>query len=114
MPTNSAGTEATGAPPSPSNESLLAQFNALRTEMETRGRAQHQLLALVFIVSGPLLTLGVTYDLGRQLFLLVPLFLVCLAAGWASHDKAIKSMGGYIRCQIEPVHGELLICCAIR
>jgi hypothetical protein len=85
----------------PEKEYLVAEYTALRAEMQSRSQAQRQLLSLAFIISGTLLTIGVTHNT-QDLFFLIPLILSFLSVGWGDHDRAIKMISSYIREQIEP------------
>lgn len=86
----------------PDRESLLVEFQSLKTEIQNRSQDQRQLVALVYVFSGTLLTLGVSHSRGHIIHMLLPLFLVFMAIGWANHDKIIKTIGWYIRHRIEP------------
>ncbi len=85
----------------PDKNYLLAEFTALRDEIQSRSIAQKQLISLTFIISGTLLTFGMTHN-KIELFFLIPIFIFFLASGWGNHDDAIKSLGSYIREEIEP------------
>ena len=85
----------------PDKNYLLAEFTALRDEMQNRSIAQRQLISLAFIISGTLLTFGITHN-KLDLFFLIPMFIFFLASGWGNHDTAIKAIGSYIRDAIEP------------
>lgn len=64
----------------PEKEYLLAEYTTLRDEMQSRSQAQKQLLSLAFLISGTLLTFGVTNN-KNELFFIIPLFLFFLAVG---------------------------------
>ncbi len=87
--------------PGNSSAAIIAEYSALRQEILARSQAQNQIITISLLVSGTLLTLGLTHERGSSAFLVLPAILFFLALGWSRHDLVIKRIGGYQRYCIE-------------
>lgn len=82
-----------------SESQLLAEYDALRSEIIHRMRYRIQILSLAIIVLGAIFAFN--RDNGPNILLYYPLFGFFVAAGWANNDYRIKEIGDYIRNHIE-------------
>lgn len=79
---------------------LLTQYSALRNEIIKRMELQNQIISLMLIASGALISFGFQADLPIPI-LTTPLLVFFLASFWANHDVRIRHFGRYIRKYIE-------------
>ena len=79
---------------------LLTQYSALRNEIIKRMELQSQIISLMLIASGALVSFGFQLSLPIPI-LTTPLLVFFLASFWANHDVRIRHFGRYIRTYIE-------------
>jgi hypothetical protein len=79
---------------------VLAEYAALKTEINSRSSYQHHIVNWVLVVTGALLAVG----LERQevaLLLIAPILTFFLVVRYADHSAQIARMGDYIQRRIE-------------
>lgn len=81
-------------------EFLMLQYAALREEILKRMEVQNQIISLMFIASGTLISVGLQFK-SDTVMLATPILAMFLATFWANHDVRIRQIGLYIRRYIE-------------
>lgn len=84
----------------PSTRFLLVQYEALREEILKRMEVQNQIISLMFIASGTLISVGLQFN-SVPVMLATPILAMFLATFWANHDVRIRQIGLYIKTYIE-------------
>lgn len=87
-------------------EFLINQYLALRDEILKRMEIQNQMISLMLIASGTLISVGLQFD-STAVILAAPILAFFLAVFWANHDVRIRHIGLYIRKYIEEEFLEL-------
>jgi hypothetical protein len=77
---------------------ILAEYNALRTEMLHRIDMRQTLLTFTLVGAGSLLTIGLQ---NPAILLIYPILAMFLELVWVQHDIRIGQIGEYIRQNIE-------------
>lgn len=79
---------------------MLAEFSALRAEIDNRTSAQQRISYSMLFITGTLITLGINQ---REILLLLisPVLTLFLAIRYADHDAQIARVGDYIERRIE-------------
>jgi hypothetical protein len=78
----------------------LAEFQALRAEIERRSNAQQALLALNLTVSGSLAGIVASDGLDQRLLIVVAFASATFGVLWLDNHLAIKELGIYIRDEL--------------
>lgn len=81
----------------PIESQILAEYNALRSEVIHRMQIRHQLVSLTVIVLGAVFA----FDGDSITFLVYPILGFFIALGWAHNDFRVGEIGEYIRSNIE-------------
>jgi len=81
---------------------LLAQFQALRAEIEARSGAQTTILGLTVTALGALAALGFSEHGDMRLLLLVPVISAILGLIWIDHAANISNLGDFINQHLMP------------
>lgn len=81
---------------------ILAEYNALRTEIQNRSGIQSTILqihitAITFILGGVL-----TQSFGQWLIFLIPIEATLFGLWWLDHSLVIMEIGTYLRLSVEP------------
>ncbi len=87
--------------PFPSSDFIIAEFVALRDEVQKRSEAQNQILSLTLIAAGSFITLGVQTSLSAQALLVYPILGMFLAAAWSQNSTWVYRISSYIRTNFE-------------
>ena len=82
------------------DSAILAEYNALRTEMMKRIELRYQFINFTLIIAGAFLAAG-TQGVSTTVLLFFPIFVFFLASGWAHNGIAVSEKERYIREQIE-------------
>lgn len=82
----------------------LAEYGALRNEILKRIEMRHQLLGVLMLAFGTLLTLGVTTGI-VEVILIYPLLALAFAFAWMHNDVRIKELADYISTHVEDTLG---------
>lgn len=89
-------------------QAMLAEYNALRVEIQRRSDAQHTLLQLhltaLTLISGAALS----QKLGPWIIFLIPIEAAIFGLWWEDHALVIMEIGTYIRESVEPRVSRLL------
>lgn len=81
---------------------VIAEYEALHSEIEKRIELRQQLLLSLFVVAGTFLTLGVGDVVGTgEVTLLYPVIAFFIGGTWAHNDRRIGEICRYIRTEIE-------------
>jgi len=85
---------------------ILAEYNALRTDVMQRMEIRHQMVSLALITAGTLFTFGLQKDAPTSILFVYPI-LACFITGiWAHNVIFTKKIVFYIRDNIESkLHG---------
>jgi hypothetical protein len=81
---------------------LLAEFQALRTEIAVRSGAQGTMMQLAVTAFGALAGLAFTQYGDHRMLLLIPVTSAILGLIWLDHATNISNIGDYIKNQIMP------------
>jgi hypothetical protein len=83
-------------------EALIAQFTALRAEIEYRTQAQANLVQLNITAIGALGGFGLSQYADERVLLLIPVVSTMLGLFWLDHAAVIFEIGDFIRDRILP------------
>jgi hypothetical protein len=83
-------------------EALIAQFTALRNEIEYRTQAQSNLVQLNITAIGAVGGFGLSQYADERVLLLVPVISTMLGLFWLDHAAVIVGIGDFIRDRILP------------
>ena len=83
-------------------QTLLAEFTALRQEIDSRSSTQHTLLNLNITAVATLIGLVATENAQESLLLLITLTSGTLGILWVDHARTIGNIGRYINEDIRP------------
>ncbi len=86
----------------PSYDGALAEFNALRTEIDSRSKYQQQILSLQLTLTTALFGLGLTEPVPPGVLLVIPLTSYLLCARYIGQRSAIRWASRYITEQLSP------------
>ncbi|MDB5348635.1 MAG: hypothetical protein JWP89_7012 [Schlesneria sp.] len=90
--------------PSPTSQSArLAEFTALRAEILLRIQLRSQLLAIAMSAFAGLFALSGNSAFPREILLIYPFLALFISHEWTYHDLRIRTIGGYIKSNIEPL-----------
>ena len=110
----SAGEQAGGSLPVPGSEAqdasqaMLAEYAALRAEVDRRATGQWNVLALQLTSTGVIASLAISHASGIVLLLVIPLSSYMLGSRYILHDFHLKLISRYIRESLsERLHGQL-------
>lgn len=81
---------------------LLAEYQALRTEIQTRSGAQSTLMQLTITAFGALAALSFTQYGDRRMLLLIPVISTILGLVWLDHAANISNIGDFIMQRLWP------------
>jgi hypothetical protein len=87
--------------PSMAERWAMAEYQALRNEMNGRSGAQRAILLVQTLAITALAVTTVVHPPSRSLLLLVGPVSFFLLFQWFDHHRAIHRIGAYIRCQLE-------------
>ena len=89
-------------------QAILAEYNALRSEIQSRSDYQNRILQLHITALTVLLGTALSQPLGHLIILLVPLESTIFGLWWYDNAAAIGDIARYIRVSIEGKIGEVL------
>ena len=81
----------------PGSDGPLAEFTALRQEMERRATAQSNLLTLQLTISGAIFSFALSDPARRAFLLILPISTYMLCGRYAAQHAAIAGIATYIR-----------------
>ena len=84
---------------------LLAQYQALRAEIQTRSGAQSTMMQLTITALGALAALSFTQYGDRRMLLLIPVISTILGLVWLDHAANISNIGDFILQRLWPALG---------
>ena len=84
---------------------LLAEYNALRSEIVKRMDVENQLATFTVIVFGTILGIGLQNKTTSALILLYPTLATFFAVGWSHSDYMTLLIGTYIKERMEATEG---------
>ena len=82
-----------------STDAVLAEFTALRNEIQERTRLQQQIKHLAIIIAGTVITFGLQQN-EMSILLVLPILILFLYIGYADHSCHIARIGHYIKNEI--------------
>ncbi|GAA0382892.1 hypothetical protein GCM10009541_26870 [Micromonospora gifhornensis] len=86
----------------PSYDGALAEFSALRTEIDSRSKYQQQILSLQLTLTTALFGLGLAEPVPLGVLLVIPLTSYLLCARYIGQRSAIRWASKYITEQLSP------------
>jgi hypothetical protein len=89
-------------------QAILAEYNALRAEIQQRSDFQHRILQLHITTLTIVLGAAVSQPLGHLIFLLIPITTSLFGLWWLDNRRAIREIGMYIQFAIESKMNSLL------
>ena len=84
-------------------QTALAEFSALRTEIDARSAAQHQLMALNVTALAATGGFVISNNASPLLLLMLPLVSSALGILWHGQDRTIGNIGTYIKDVLKPI-----------
>jgi len=84
---------------------LLAEYQALRAEIQTRSGAQSTMMQLTITALGALAALSFTQYGDRRMLLLIPVISTILGLVWLDHAANISNIGDFIQQRLWPALG---------
>jgi hypothetical protein len=104
----SGSTEAASAAAQRGNEVMLAEYSALRSEVDRRANIQWNVLALQITSAGVIASLAISRSADIALLLVIPLSSYMLGSRYILHDYHLKLISRYIRDSLsERLQGNL-------
>jgi hypothetical protein len=90
------------------SQAMLAEYAALRAEVDRRATVQWNVLALQLTSTGVIASLAISHASGIVLLLVIPLSSYMLGSRYILHDFHLKLISRYIRESLsERLHGQL-------
>lgn len=89
-------------------QAILAEYNALRAEIQLRSDFQNRMLQLHISTLTLLIGVAVSQPLGHLVFLLVPITSSLFGLWWFDNSHAIGEIGAYIKSSVESKVNNLL------
>lgn len=93
----SGSTETAPAEAQPGNQVMLAEYSALRSEVDRRANIQWNVLALQITSAGVIASLAISRPADIALLLVIPLLSYMLGSRYILHDYHLKLISRYIR-----------------
>lgn len=83
----------------------VAEYSALREEIQRKVDTQFQVVSLTLLVAGTFLSLGLTGTVNHLVLLVYPIIATFLAAEWTHKSVSILLIARYIRDKYEQTEG---------